>query len=111
MADSAVYSDSLSHNLSEITGNIHESNRKKCSEYESQVREAVDELGSAREIIEILQEELSTCPSTNNAYGKDPVSSKELGKPVNSKEWTLVTARNYTLNPNKSVKHIAAMSD
>jgi hypothetical protein len=30
-------------------------NCEKCSEYESQLREALDELGSAREIIEILE--------------------------------------------------------
>jgi len=58
-ADSFVYSNSFSHTLSEPTGNIHESNCKKCSEYESQLCEVLNELGSARKIIEILQKELS----------------------------------------------------
>jgi hypothetical protein len=71
-----VHSDSLSRTLSEITGQIHESNCKKCSEYESQLREALDELGSARKIIEILQKELSIYPSTSNACGNDPVPPK-----------------------------------
>jgi hypothetical protein len=75
------------------------------------LHEALDELGSARKIIEILQKELTIHPPSNKACGNDPISSKASNKPENSTEWTLVPARNYFSNPNKSNKHIVAASD
>jgi len=60
MAASVVHSDSLSLNCSENNSNINEFSCKKCTEYELQLREALDELGLARKIIKILQKELST---------------------------------------------------
>jgi len=104
MADSVVCGDSFSHILSEITGNIHETNCKKCSEYESQLCEVLDELGSARKIIEILQKELSSHSPTNEC-GNVPVRLKASSKPVNFTEWTLVPAMNYFHNQNKTNKH------
>jgi len=59
MADSSVQRDSISHTWSEHTGNINDLNCIKCSEYESQLCEVLNELGSARKIIEILQKEQS----------------------------------------------------
>ena len=111
MVDSVVCGDSFSHILSEITGNIHEINCKKCSEYESQLCEVLDELGSARKIIEILQKELSTHLPTNNACGNVPVWPKASSKQVNSTEWTLVPVKNYFHNQNKSNNHPNITSD
>jgi hypothetical protein len=111
MVDSVVFSDNFSHTLPEISGNFHESSCKKCSKYESQLNEALDELGSARKIIEILQKELSIHLPTNNARGNVPVQLKAYSKPVNSTEWTLVHPRNYFHNQNKSNKHINTTSD
>ena len=111
MADSVVCDDSFSHILSEITGNIHETNCKKYSEYESQLCGVLDELGSARKIIEILQTELSTHRPTNNACGNVPVWPKASSKEVNSIEWTLVPVRNYFHNQNKSNNHPNITSD
>jgi hypothetical protein len=111
MADSVVYSDSFSHTLSEPTGNIHESNCKKCSEYESQLCEVLNELGSARKMIKILQKELSIYPPTNNTRGNVLVQPEASSKPVNSTEWTLVPARNFFHNQNKSNKHTNMNSD
>jgi len=101
MADSVVNKGSFSHVLSEITGNNHESNCKECREYELQLNEALDELGSARKIIEIVQKELPIYPTSNNACRNDSASPKVPIKPVNSTEWTLVPARNYSRNPSK----------
>jgi hypothetical protein len=100
----------LSHTSSENTGNIHESNCKKCIEYESQLREALDELGSAREITEILQKELSIYLPSNNACGSDPVSPKASSKPVSPMDWTQIPTRNYSLNPNKSKNRVITTS-
>ena len=59
MAASEVHSGSLALKCSCNTVNINESSCKKCTEYELQLSEALDELGSARKIIEILQKEIS----------------------------------------------------
>jgi hypothetical protein len=111
MAGSVLNIGSFSHISSEIIGNNHESNCKQCSEYVVQLNKALDELGSARKIIEILQKELSIYPTSNNASGSDHVPPKASSKPVNSTEWTVVPTRNHTRNPNKSGKHKVAASD
>ena len=97
--------------MSEPTGNIHESNCKRCSEYESQLCEVLNELGSARKIIEILQKELSIYPPTNNACGNVLVQPEASSKPINSTEWTLLPARNFFQNRSKSNKHTNTNSD
>ena len=71
----------------------------------------LDELGSARKIIEVLQKELSIYPPTNHACGNVPVHPKATSKPVNSTEWTLVPARNYFHSQNKSNKHTNTTSN
>jgi hypothetical protein len=110
MAASVVHSDSLSLNFSGNTGNINESSCKKCTEYESQLSEALDELGSARKIIEILQKELSIYPSTNNTCVSDTISLKAFDNPANSTKWTLVPTRSYSPNYNSINKHTAVPS-
>jgi len=111
MAASADHSDSLSLNCTENASNINESSCKRCTEYESQVCEALDELGSARKIIEILQKELSAYPTTNNACVSDPISPKTSDKSVNSAEWTLVPTKKYSSNSRNSNKHITVLSN
>ena len=65
----------------------------------------LNELRSARKIIEILQKELSIYSPNNNVCGNALVQSKVSSKPVNSSEWTPVPARNSFQNENKSNKH------
>jgi hypothetical protein len=103
--------NALSLTFSENTGKIHESNSKKCVEYESKLREALDELRSAREIIEILQKELSLYLPTSNACRNNPVSPKASSKPVSSTEWTQIPARGYSLNPNKNKNRETTAND
>jgi hypothetical protein len=52
-----------------------------------------------------------TSMTTKNAYGKDLVSTEGFGKQVNTKEWTLVTSKNYIVKPNKSDKFETKTSD
>jgi hypothetical protein len=111
MAANVIHSDSISLTFSKNTGNIQESSCKKCIDYESQLCEALDELGSARKIIEILQKELSIYPPANATCGSVQISPKASGKPIYSTKWTLVPARNYSPNPKNSKKHIAAASN
>jgi hypothetical protein len=55
MADGVVSSCDSSHILQKGNGNINEYVCNKCSVYEFQLKEALDELGSARMIIDILK--------------------------------------------------------
>jgi len=80
MADGSVQRDSISYILSEPTGNIHDLNCIKCSEYESQLCEVLNELGSARKIVEILQKELSKYSRNRNMCGNALVQSKVSSK-------------------------------
>jgi hypothetical protein len=82
MADGVVCRDASSHILSESKGNINETVCKKCSEYETQLKEVLDELGSVGTIIEILQKELITSTITKIVYGNDLVSMVGIGKQV-----------------------------
>ena len=67
MADGVVCSQVHSRILVQNSGNIDEYVCIKCSVYETQLKEALDELGSARFINDILQKELITAVSTKNA--------------------------------------------
>jgi len=58
MADGVVSSFVSSHILTKNNGNINDYVCNKCSVYEFQLKEALDELGSARMIIDILQKVL-----------------------------------------------------
>jgi len=58
MADSVVSIGVSSHILSKNNGKISEYVCNKCSVYETQLKEALEELESARMIIDILQKEL-----------------------------------------------------
>jgi len=101
MADGSVQRDSISYILSEPTGNIHDLNCIKRSEYEWQLCEVLNKLGSARKIIEILHKELSIYSPNNNVCGNALVQSKVSSKPINSFEWTPVPERNSIQNQNK----------
>jgi hypothetical protein len=92
MADSGVCSDDSAHTISKNKGNISESDCKRCSEYETQLKEVLEELDSAWTIIEILQNELLTSTTAKNAHGNGPVSTEGFKKQVNTKEWTVVTS-------------------
>jgi hypothetical protein len=91
MAEDVESSGVSSHILSKSNGNIYEPASKKCSEYETQLTEVLNEHGMALTIMEILQKELLTSTSTRNAYDNNLVSTEGFGKQVNTKEWTLVT--------------------
>jgi len=58
MADGVVSSGVSSHILPKNKGKISEYVCNKCSVYETQLKEALEELESARMIIDILQKEL-----------------------------------------------------
>ena len=80
MADVSIQRDNILYILSGTTGNIHDLNCIKCSEYESQLCDVLNELGSARKIIEILQKELSIYSPNSNVCGNALAHSKVSSK-------------------------------
>jgi len=67
MADCVATRDSSRHVLPQIKDKISEYICKKCSAYESQLKEELEELESARIIIDILQRELQPRPQITSA--------------------------------------------
>ena len=78
MAGSVVPSCDSHHLPPENRGNTNEFNCNKCSIYEARLKEALDELGSAWLIINILQKELIASMTTTNSQDNNPVSTEEF---------------------------------
>lgn len=103
MADSVVFSGVSSHILSNNKDKISEYDCNKCRIYEKQLQEALEELESARKIIDILQNELHI--STIETACANDLDAMHVGSDQsNTKEWTLVSSKNYTVKPN--ITHI-----
>jgi hypothetical protein len=102
MADCVETRDSSLQVLPLIKNKISEYICKKCSAYESQLKEALEELESARTIINILQKELLTTTTTKNTCGRDCVPAQGALKQTNIKEWTTVSSRHNSTKPSKN---------
>lgn len=93
MADGVNCICASSHLLSLSKGNINEFDCNKCSVYQSQLKVVLDELGSARLIIDILQNELLTATTTRItqdnglASTDDFVNANLRRKKMKSHEW------------------------
>ncbi len=74
----------------------------KCRVYETQLKEVLEELELARMIIDILQKEVLTTATTNNACGTGSVAVQEYNKQGKTKEGTLVSNKNNAIKPNKN---------
>ena len=111
MADGVVSNGVSSHILPKNKGKISEYVCNKCSVYETQLKEALEELESARMIIDILQKELLTSMTTKNACGNNSVSMPGFSKQGNTKDWTLVSSKNYIVKANKNDKCESTSSD
>ena len=85
--------------LSPIQDTVSEYNCVKCGAYESQLNQTLEELESARKIIDILQEELDTNVPSKSECESSCVSRQETLKQANSTEWSIVPAKytKYTL--------------
>jgi hypothetical protein len=81
MADSVVSYCVSSRLLPKNRGNTNEYVCNKCSVYESQIKEALDELGSARMILDILQKELLTSTATRNTQDNNLASMEGFVTP------------------------------
>ena len=64
---------------------------KNCTAYESRLKEVLEELESARAIIDILQREVPTTTTIETTCNEQ----------TNTKGWTTVSTRNNSIKPNK----------
>jgi len=94
MVDSVVLSEVSSHILPKNKGKVSEFTCKKCSIYENQLKEALEDLASARMIINILRKDLHLT-SSKTASDNDSEALQVHNDQVNTKEWTLVPPKNY----------------
>jgi hypothetical protein len=92
MAESVATVDNSPHTLALTKDKISEYICKKCNAYESQLKEVLEELESARAIIDILQREVPITTTIKNTCDKQ----------TNTKGWTTVSSRNNSTKPNKS---------
>ena len=76
---------------------------KNCREYESQLKEALDELTSAQMINKLLQKELLSYTTTMNTWRNDPTSTKLTRNSAVNSELTLMTGKNRKVTAAKKV--------
>jgi hypothetical protein len=95
MADKKVSGECFSHNSVENKGNDAVTNCKRCKEYEAQLKEALDELTSARIINKLLQKELLSYTTPVSTWGIDLDATDNNSDVAVNSEWTLVTTKNH----------------
>ena len=92
MAEHVVIRDSSLKVLTLTRDSISEYYCKTCNAYESQLKKVLEELESAGAIIDILQREAPTTTTIESTCDERTIT----------KEWTTVSSRNNSSNPNKS---------
>jgi hypothetical protein len=63
----------------------------KCSEYESQLKEALDDLSSLKLVNKLLQKEVLAYTTHKSTWEIDRVHSGRIGDPIEHNGWMLVT--------------------
>jgi hypothetical protein len=85
MADVDTSRECLSRILTESKGNNEATICKKCSEYEVQLKDALEETISIRMINELLQKELLVRPTPKSTWGVEPDSKGHDRQPFKSR--------------------------
>jgi hypothetical protein len=76
----------------------------KCSEYESQLKEAFDELSSLKLVNKLLQKEVLAYTTHKSTWQFDRVHSGRIGDPMEHNGLTSVTNKTRTRIKNSSMK-------
>jgi len=92
MAEYVATGDSSLQVLPPTKDKINESICKNCNAYESHLKKVLEELETARAIIDILQREVHTTTTTENTCDEQ----------TNTKGWTTVSSRNNSIKTIKS---------
>jgi len=71
----------------------------KCSDYEEQLNEVINELISTETIIKILQKQRRSTRITDNTCARNQIVTEGFGKKPITKEWALITSKNNTEKP------------
>jgi len=85
MAEIEISGECSSHIMAKSKDNNEVTICKKCSVYETQLKEALDELISIRMINELLQKELFTCATPKSTWGIEPDTNGNDVQPFESK--------------------------
>ena len=96
MADAVNSCIGCAHNFVDSCGVNEISNCKKCSEYESQLREALNELSSLKLVNKLLQKEVLAYTTHKSTGETDCFSNDRIGDPMEHNGWTLVTSKSRT---------------
>jgi len=96
MADSVSSYDSHSNISTDNEVTLHRYVCYKCSDYEEQLKEVINELSSAETIIKILQKHLRSITTIDNTCVRTHIVTEgPSNKPI-TKEWALITPKNNT---------------
>jgi len=87
MEGTEVSGECSSHISMKSEGNNEVTIYKKCSEYETQLKEALDELISIRMINELLQKELLSYATSKSKWGTDADSTDNTCNVQPFKNW------------------------
>ena len=111
MADGVRNRNSSLSVLDPIQDTISEYNCIKCSAYESQLNHTLEELESAKKIIDILQKELDTIVPSKRARENSCVPGQETPNRDNSAKWITVPAKNTSINANRNKLHVSTTTN
>jgi len=87
---------SHSNNIMENKVNLYRFVCYKCSDYEDQLKEIINELSSAETIIKILQKELRSTRTIDNTCTRNQIVAEGPDKKPITKEWALIFPKNNT---------------
>ena len=104
MADALDSDICRAHNLVDNIGDNEVYICIKYSEYESQLREALDEISSLKLVNKLLQKEVLAFTTHKSTWEIDRVSSDRIGDPMEYNGWTLVTDKSRTRVKDTSAK-------
>jgi hypothetical protein len=104
MVDRVGSSNTYSNISTESEVNLHRFVCNKCSDYEEQLKEVINELSSAETIIKILRKELLSTKTIDTRCTRNQIATEGPGKQPTTKEWALITSKNHTEKPQKRDK-------
>jgi PHD/YefM family antitoxin component YafN of YafNO toxin-antitoxin module len=93
MADTLNSSICSAHNFVDNYGKNEVSNCAKCSDYENQLQEALDELSSLKLVNKLLQKEALAYTSHKRSWKTDEDPVDRIGDSVEYNGWSLITEK------------------
>ena len=105
MVDGLNSSICSAHKFVDNFGEIEVFNCTKCRDYESQLREALDELSSLKLVNKLLQKEVLAYTSHNSSWKTNQDPSDRISDLVEYNGWSLITEKSRTRAKDTSAKY------